>query len=105
MERIDGWSQAGADVRAQVAVRPIGVLLGLAATANPLRRCPTYARLHDLDVAERVGFDGDLGTDLFLWRGHRLAVSARIADASAGKPPAPVPLEPFLLRHRDPGTG
>ena len=52
--KIDQWSQAGADVRAQVAVRPIGVLLGLSATANPLRRCPTYARVHDLPVDERV---------------------------------------------------
>lgn len=52
--RIEEWTATGADVRAQVAVRPIGVLLGLAATANPLRRCPTYARIHDLPVAERV---------------------------------------------------
>lgn len=62
VERIDGWSQAGADVRAQVAVRPIGVLLGLTATANPLRRCPTYARLHDLPVAERVAHLADPAT-------------------------------------------
>lgn len=54
VDRIEEWSAGGADVRAQVAVRPIGVLLGLAATANPLRRCPTYARLHELPVAERV---------------------------------------------------
>ena len=59
VERIDEWSAAGADVRAQVAVRPIGVLLGLSATANPLRRCPTYARLHDLPVAERVAHLSD----------------------------------------------
>ncbi|WP_420451339.1 N-acyl-D-amino-acid deacylase family protein [Ilumatobacter sp.] len=59
VERIEGWSADGADVRAQVAVRPIGVLLGLSATANPLRRCPTYARLHDLPVAERVAHLAD----------------------------------------------
>lgn len=62
VERIDGWSESGADVRAQVAVRPIGVLLGLAATANPLRGCPTYARLHDLDVEERVAHLADPAT-------------------------------------------
>ncbi len=50
---IERWSER-ADVRAQVAVRPIGVLLGLAATANPLRRCPSYARLHHLPLDERV---------------------------------------------------
>lgn len=53
MSHIDTWSES-ADVRAQVAVRPIGVLMGLTATANPLRRCPTYARLHDLPIEERV---------------------------------------------------
>ena len=51
---IDGWNQAGATARAQVAVRPIGVLLGLAATANPLLRCGTYRKLHDLPLGERV---------------------------------------------------
>jgi N-acyl-D-aspartate/D-glutamate deacylase len=60
--RIDEWSTRGADVRAQVAVRPIGVLLGLSATANPLRRCPTYARLHDLPVEERVAHLADPAT-------------------------------------------
>lgn len=60
--RIEEWSEGGADVRAQVAVRPIGVLLGLSATANPLRRCPTYARLHDLPVEERVAHLADPAT-------------------------------------------
>lgn len=60
--RIDEWSKHGADVRAQVAVRPIGVLLGLSATANPLRRCPSYARLHDLPVEERVAHLADPST-------------------------------------------
>jgi len=60
--RIEGWTAEGADVRAQVAVRPIGVLLGLAATANPLRRCPTYTRLHELPVAERVAHLSDPAT-------------------------------------------
>ncbi|MEM9039857.1 MAG: amidohydrolase family protein [Actinomycetota bacterium] len=50
---IERWSET-ADVRAQVAVRPIGVLLGLAATMNPLRRCPTYKPLHALPVDERT---------------------------------------------------
>lgn len=62
VSRIEEWSKGGADVRAQVAVRPIGVLLGLSATANPLRRCPTYARLHDLPVEERVAHLADPAT-------------------------------------------
>jgi N-acyl-D-aspartate/D-glutamate deacylase len=51
---IDGWNAAGADVKAQVAVRPIGVLIGLQATANPFMFCPSYRQLHMLDHAERV---------------------------------------------------
>jgi N-acyl-D-amino-acid deacylase len=51
---IDGWNQEGATVRAQVAVRPIGVLLGLAASANPLAFSPTYRTLRDLPLAERA---------------------------------------------------
>jgi len=42
---IAGWVEAGADAKAQVAVRPIGVLLGLTASANPLLFCPSYHRL------------------------------------------------------------
>jgi N-acyl-D-aspartate/D-glutamate deacylase len=51
---IAGWNDAGADVKAQVAVRPIGVLLGLAASANPLAFSPTYRLFRDLPVAERA---------------------------------------------------
>lgn len=51
---IDGWVAAGAIARAQVAVRPIGVLLGLSASANPLRFCPGYAPLAGLDHPERL---------------------------------------------------
>jgi N-acyl-D-aspartate/D-glutamate deacylase len=42
---IGGWVDAGADAKAQVAVRPIGVLLGLDASANPLLFAPTWSRL------------------------------------------------------------
>jgi N-acyl-D-aspartate/D-glutamate deacylase len=35
-------------------VRPIGVLLGLAATATPLAFCPTYRTMRRLPLAERV---------------------------------------------------
>ncbi len=45
---IDRWNAAGADVKAQVAVRPIGVLIGLQATANPFMFCPSYRQLHTL---------------------------------------------------------
>jgi N-acyl-D-aspartate/D-glutamate deacylase len=51
---IDGWNAAGADVKAQVAVRPIGVLIGLQATANPFMFCPSYRQLHSLTHVERL---------------------------------------------------
>jgi N-acyl-D-aspartate/D-glutamate deacylase len=51
---IAAWSADGADVKAQVAVRPIGVLLGLAASANPLAFSPTYRLFRDLAIGERA---------------------------------------------------
>ena len=51
---IDGWNAGGADVKAQVGVRPIGVLIGLRATANPFMFCPTYQPLRSLDHDERL---------------------------------------------------
>jgi N-acyl-D-aspartate/D-glutamate deacylase len=49
---LDAIAEANADgytMRAQVAARGIGVLVGLAATVNPWRRCPTYRRLAAAD--------------------------------------------------------
>ncbi len=51
---IEGWNALGADVKAQVAVRPIGVLIGLQATANPFMFCPSYRQLHTLTHTERL---------------------------------------------------
>src|SRR5215210_5625128 len=48
------WNAAGATARAQVAVRPIGVLLGLSSSVSPLAWCPSYRALHRLPLAERV---------------------------------------------------
>jgi len=54
LHAIEGWNEQGATVRAQVAVRPIGVLLGLAASTNPLMFSPTYRTFRDLPVDERA---------------------------------------------------
>jgi N-acyl-D-aspartate/D-glutamate deacylase len=51
---ISGWNAAGADVKAQVGVRPIGVLIGLQATANPFMFCPSYRQLQSLTHDERL---------------------------------------------------
>ena len=54
LRAIAGWNAAGADVKAQVGVRPIGVLIGLHATANPLNFCPTFRAMKPLSRAERL---------------------------------------------------
>ncbi len=54
LSAIGEWNGLGAVARAQVAVRPIGVLIGLNASANPLLFCPTYRQFKDLALAERV---------------------------------------------------
>jgi N-acyl-D-aspartate/D-glutamate deacylase len=41
-------------LRAQVAPRPVGVLVGLQSSVNPLRASATYARLADRPIAERA---------------------------------------------------
>jgi len=51
---IAGWNADGADVKAQVAVRPIGVLIGLQASANPLMFSATYRSMRHLPLDERV---------------------------------------------------
>lgn len=54
LSAIAGWNAAGANVKAQVGVRPIGVLIGLNATANPLNFCPTFRSMKTLSKAERL---------------------------------------------------
>lgn len=51
---VERWNGAGADVKAQVAVRPIGVLIGFDASVHPFAFCPSYRPLHSLDRAERL---------------------------------------------------
>jgi N-acyl-D-aspartate/D-glutamate deacylase len=50
----EGLRAEGYDVKGQVAPRPIGVLLGLAATTNPFSPCRAYKRVAGLPLAERV---------------------------------------------------
>ena len=52
--RIGRWRAEGLDVRGQVAPRPIGVLLGYEATANPFLFCAGYAEVSSLPLPERV---------------------------------------------------
>jgi len=54
LQAIGRWRSAGANVSAQTAVRPIGVVAGLPSTVNPLRCSQTYRALAELALSERA---------------------------------------------------
>lgn len=54
MGRVRRARAQGAAVTAQVAGRPVGVILGLLTSLNPFTASPTFASLSDLPAAERL---------------------------------------------------
>jgi N-acyl-D-amino-acid deacylase len=54
LDQVANWRRSGLDIRAQVAPRPIGLLLGLEATANPFMLCHSYGDVALLPTAERA---------------------------------------------------
>jgi N-acyl-D-aspartate/D-glutamate deacylase len=54
LSRIDGAQAAGLNVRAQVAGRPVGMLLGLEGSIHPFVAHPSYQAIAHLPLAERV---------------------------------------------------
>ena len=54
LNRITQANAAGVPLRAQVASRPIGVLVGLQSTYHALLSCPSYREIASLDLTERV---------------------------------------------------
>jgi N-acyl-D-aspartate/D-glutamate deacylase len=56
LDSIEQWNLQGAHARAQVAVRPIGVLIGMTASANPLNFCQSFRPLRNRPLAEKVAF-------------------------------------------------
>ena len=48
------WNAQGATARAQVGVRPIGVLIGLTASVQPFMFCAGAQEVHRLPLAEKV---------------------------------------------------
>lgn len=61
----------GLDVKAQVAPRPIGVLLGLNATVNPFLLCPSFRAIAHLPLAQKVAALADPATRARLLDEHR----------------------------------
>ena len=51
---LDDARAEGLAMRAQVAARPVGVLVGLETSVNPLARCPAYQAVADRPLAERA---------------------------------------------------
>jgi N-acyl-D-aspartate/D-glutamate deacylase len=72
----------GLDVKAQVAPRPIGVLLGLEASANVFTPARAYARIAGLPLAERVAALKDPERRQRILAGHVTLTSGD--DAFAG---------------------
>jgi N-acyl-D-aspartate/D-glutamate deacylase len=58
---IEAANADGVAMRAQVAARPVGVLLGLECTLNPLMTNPVYQEVAGLPLAERVRALADPG--------------------------------------------
>ena len=51
---VGGWNAQGATVKAQVGVRPIGVLIGLQASVQPFAFCDSWRSVAFLPIAERL---------------------------------------------------
>ena len=90
-ERVTAARAAGLDLKPQVATRPIGVLEGLEATANPFLFCPSFGPLQFLPLADwielteiRGAFEGDVSMPAFgpEWR----EVAREEHDAADGRP-------------------
>jgi N-acyl-D-aspartate/D-glutamate deacylase len=75
-------SAEGLDVKAQVAPRPIGVLLGLQASANVFTPARAYAKIAGLPIAERIQALADPDRRRRILEGHAQLTSG--ADAFAG---------------------
>lgn len=51
---IEGANERGLEMRAQVAPRPVGILVGLELTLNPFTAYPAYAEIEDAPLTEKM---------------------------------------------------
>jgi N-acyl-D-aspartate/D-glutamate deacylase len=82
MDLAESLSAEGLDVKAQVAPRPIGVMLGLQASANVFTPARGYAKIADLPLDECVRVMSDPAVRQNLIDGHAALTSGN--DAFAG---------------------
>ena len=54
MSIVDSANEDGCDLKAQVFPRPIGLLVGYDLSVNPFCLCPTYQRLTEMPLQQRV---------------------------------------------------
>ena len=59
LKKIEGASDAGYEMRGQVAPRPIGILLGLTTTLSPFTTRPSFTEVAHLPLKERTAALGD----------------------------------------------
>ena len=59
LSEIEGANARGLEMRAQVAPRPVGILVGLELTLNPFTAYPAFAEIADRPLAEKVAALGD----------------------------------------------
>lgn len=54
LDRISGAAKAGIEIRAQVAPRPIGIMLGLQTSRGPFQNCPSFRAIAHLPLEQIV---------------------------------------------------
>jgi hypothetical protein len=53
-ERLDQAVAEGYPIKAQIAARPVGLMLGLQGSVHPFISRPSYAEIADLPLADKV---------------------------------------------------
>lgn len=93
LQRIEKLNAAGIDARVQVAPRAIGVILGLQCTFHPFMGFPSYKKIADKPLKERVAI---MKTPEF-----RAQLLSEKSDKVSGEGSSAPPLADMLIEHMD----
>ncbi len=93
LSRIERLNAEGVDARVQVAPRAIGVILGLQCTFHPFMGYPSYKKIADKPLKERVAI---MKTPEF-----RAQLLAEKSDKVSGEGSSAPPLADMLIEHMD----